>query len=136
MDEELIINTYFKQAALKAIEATVRQVFATSLQKCPFKTGRLRNSASIISANPAAGQFVVGYNTNDTAPYAELVEKGGTVAGHFRKSRKTGQPYPVQSYDVPGSFYLKDAISETLSGNYNEIVVTANVDSQGFSITL
>ena len=132
--DDLIINTYFKQACLKAIQNTVTQVLATSVQKCPVKTGQLRSSASITEANPATGQYTIAYNTNDTAPYAEIVEKGGIVRQHYRRSRRTGQPYTVQSYNVEGTFYLRDAITEVLSGDFNDVVITANAGSTGYSI--
>ena len=134
--DDLTINTYFKQACLKAIQNTVTQVLATSVQKCPVKTGQLRSSASITEANPATGQYTIAYNTNDTAPYAEIVEKGGIVRQHYRRSRRTGQPYTVQSYTVPGTFYLRDAISETLSKDYSQVVINANQDSAGYSISI
>jgi hypothetical protein len=132
--EEQFIQQYFRQACLSTIQATVSAVFAKSQEKCPVQTGQLRASAGIIKANPAEGEFTLAYNVNDTAPYAEIVEKGGSVGTHYRRSRKTGRAYPVQSYDVKGTFYLRDAITEVLSGDFNDVVITANAGSTGYSI--
>lgn len=132
--EEQFIQQYFTQACLSTIQATVSAIFAKSQEKCPVQTGQLRASGAITEANPAGGQFILAYNTNDSAPYAEIVEKGGTVGTHYRRSRKTGRAYPVQSYNVEGTFYLRDAITEVLSGDFNDVVITANAGSTGYSI--
>ena len=132
--EQQFIDAYFRQACLNTIQSTVNQVLIKSQEKCPVKTGRLRASAGIIEANPAEGEFTLAYNVNDTAPYAEIVEKGGTVGTHYRRHPRTRRVHTVQSYNVEGSFYLRDAITEVLSGDFNDVVITANQGSTGYSI--
>ena len=131
---EQVIQQYFTQACLTTIQATVNAVFAKSQERCPVQTGQLRASAAITEANPASGQFTIAYNANDSAPYAGIVEKGGIVGAHYRRSPRTGRSYPVKGYDVQGTFYLRDAITDVLSGDFNDTVITANVGSSGYSI--
>ena len=135
MDEELT-NAYFTQACLNTIQATVNEIFTKSQENCPYVTGRLRSSAGITNSNPAEGQYSFAYNLNDSAPYVELIEKGGRVDNHYRRSQKTGQPYPVQGYNVEGKFFIKQALQDVLSGTYNMTVVGANQGSQGYYINI
>ena len=132
--EEQFIQQVFTQACLNTIQATVSSVLAKSQERCPVETGQLRASAAITEANPSTGQYILAYNANDSAPYAAIVEKGGVVGAHYRRSPRTGQSYPVKGYTVEGKFFLRDAITDVLSGDFNDVVITANQGSTGYSI--
>tara|TARA_R100000773_G_C4185319_1_gene93354 strand:- start:427 stop:834 length:408 start_codon:yes stop_codon:yes gene_type:complete len=128
--------TYFNQACRKAIQATVQEVFAKAIEKCPVKLGNLRGSAAITKADPVNGSFTIAFNSNDNAPYAQLIEEGGTVPQHYKKSKKTGNGWTVLPYTVEGQFFIKEALDEVFSGQYNMTVINANLGSSGYYINV
>jgi len=130
-----IILQYIKQAVLKSIQATATEVFAQSQEDCPVDTGILKGSGGVTSANPALGDFTISYNINDTAPYVQLVEEGGYVNSHTRKS-KYGNVHSVKGYNVEGKFFIKGALDKVFSGVYNQTVVNANIGSPGYYVNL
>ena len=127
---------YYREAVLKSIQATVQQIFERSQENCPVVSGDLRNSGSITAANPAEGSFTISYNTDDSAPYAELVDRGGTVPSHNRTNSRTGKTYGVNGYTVEGKFFMKNAISDVFSGQYNLLINNANFGSTGYNVNL
>jgi len=130
-----IILQYFKQAVLNTIQSTANEVFVQSQEDCPEVTGTLKNSGGITSANPAAGEITISYNINDTAPYITLVEEGGTVNDHVRRS-KNGNPHSVTGYTIDGKFFIKGALDKVFSGSYNKTVVNANIGSSGYYVNM
>jgi hypothetical protein len=130
-----IILEYFKQAALKSIQATANEVFMQSQEDCPVVSGNLKSSGGITVSSPSTGEFTISYNINDTAPYVQMVEEGGRVNDHVRKS-KYGTPHAVTGYDVEGKFFIKGALDKVFSGTYNQVVVNSNTGSSGYYVNL
>lgn len=131
-----IVLQLYRQAVLTAIRETVQEIFTTSQENCPVVTGNLRNSADITSANPEEGQYTISYNVNDAAPYAQLVEEGGYVNSHNRTHPRTGTVHAVKGYNVEGKFFIKNAIENVFSGQYNLLVSNANQGSQGYYVNI
>ena len=127
---------YYREAVLKTIQATVQQIFEQSQANCPVVSGTLKASGGITASNPAAGEFTVSYNINDTAPYMQLVEEGGVVPSHNRTNRRTGKTYGVNGYTVQGKFFIKQSIQDVFSGQYNLLINNANVGSSGYNVNL
>ena len=101
-----------------------------------MESGTLKSSGGITSADPSSGNFTVSYNINDTAPYIQLVEEGGTVASHNRTNTRTLKTYGVNGYTVQGKFFIKQSIQDVFSGQYNLLINNANVGSSGYNINL
>ena len=135
MDEQRILQL-FQQAAFNTMQAMATAMFQKSQENCPFVTGQLRNSAAIVEANPGEGSYTFSYNVDDTAPYVKLVEEGGRVENYLRRNRRTGRPEAVTGYDVTGKFFIKNAIEDVLSGNFDDVVVSANEGSSGYYISI
>ena len=135
MDEQRILQL-FQQAALNTMQAMATEMFRKSKENCPFVTGQLRNSGAIVEANPGEGSYTFSYNVDDTAPYVKLVEEGGRVDDYLRRNRKTGRPESVSGYDVTGKFFIKNAIEDVLSGDFDDVVVSANEGSSGYYISI
>ena len=135
MDEQRILQL-FQQAALNTMQAMATAMFQKSQENCPFITGQLRNSGAIVEANPGEGSYTFSYNVDDTAPYVKLVEEGGRVDNYLRRNRRTGRPESVSGYDVTGKFFIKNAIEDVLSGDFDDVVVSANEGSDGYYISI
>ena len=127
---------YYNEAVRKAIETTVNKVFTKAAEKCPVKTGKLRDSAVITKSNFASGQYQISFDANDTAPYAPYIEEGGTIPQHYRTNPRTGNKYTVQSYPVEGQFFIKEALDEVFGDQYNITVINANIGSVGYYVNL
>jgi hypothetical protein len=126
---------YFKQAILNSIQATVNEVFNKSQENCPVITGTLRGSGGISQSNPPVGDYTISYNINDAAPYTQIVEEGGFVNSYVRRNR-TGRTHAVKGYNVDGKFFIKNAITDVFSGDYNMTVIQANQGSSGYYINI
>jgi hypothetical protein len=126
---------YFKQAILNSIQATVNEVFNKSQENCPVITGTLRGSGGISQSNPPIGDYTISYNINDAAPYTQIVEEGGFVNSYVRRNR-TGRTHAVKGYNVDGKFFIKNAITDVFSGDYNMTVIQANQGSSGYYINI
>ena len=135
MDEQRILQL-FQQAALNTMQAMATAMFQKSQENCPFVTGQLRNSGAIVEASPEEGSYTFSYNVDDTAPYVKLVEEGGRVDDYLSRNRKTGRPESVSGYDVTGKFFIKNAIEDVLSGDFDDVVVSANEGSSGYYISI
>ena len=135
MDEQRILQL-FQQAALNTMQAMATAMFQKSQENCPFVTGQLRNSGAIVVANLGEGSYTFSYNVDDTAPYVKLVEEGGRVENYLRRNRTTGRPEAVTGYDVTGKFFIKNAIEDVLSGDFDDVVVSANEGSNGYYISI
>ena len=126
-----LILQYMQQAVLNSIQATVSEVFTQSQEDCPYVTGNLRNSGGITQVNPPMGEFTISYNINNSAPYIQLIEEGGWVNSHVRRS-KYKTPHAVKGYNIEGKFFIKGALDKIFSGTYNRTVVNANQGSSGY----
>tara|TARA_R110002020_G_scaffold219321_4_gene427179 strand:+ start:13127 stop:13531 length:405 start_codon:yes stop_codon:yes gene_type:complete len=131
-----IVLQQYRQAVITAIQATVQEIFTKSQENCPVVTGNLRNSGSITSANPEEADYTISYNINDSAPYVQLVEEGGYVNSYNRRNPRTGTVHAVQGYPVEGRFFIKQAIEDVFSGQYNLLITNANIGSQGYYVNI
>jgi len=131
-----IVLQQYRQAVITAIQATVQEIFTKSQENCPVVTGNLRNSGAVTSSNPQAGDYTISYNINDSAPYVQLVEEGGYVNSYVRKNARTGNVHAVQGYPVEGRFFIKQAIEDVFSGQYNLLITNANIGSQGYYVNI
>jgi hypothetical protein len=127
---------YFRQAVLNSIQTTVNEVFNKSQENCPMVTGVLRGSGGISQANPPVGDYTISYNINNSAPYAQIVEEGGFVNSYVRRNSRTGKTHAVKGYGVDGNFFIKNAITDVFSGDYNLTVIQANEGSSGYYINI
>ena len=121
---------------MNSIQTTVNEVFNKSQENCPVITGALRGSGGISQSNPPVGDYTISYNINDAAPYTQIVEEGGFVNSYVRRNNRTGKTHAVKGYDVDGKFFIKNAITDIFSGNYNITVIQANQGSAGYYINI
>jgi len=127
---------YFKQVVLNSIQTTVNKVFDKSQENCPVVTGALRGSGGISQSDPSVGDYTISYNINNAAPYTQVVEEGGFVNSYVRRDSRTGKTHAVKGYNVEGKFFIKNAVNDVFSGDYNMTVIEANQGSSGYYINI